>query len=39
MTPDFLDKYPRTKKLLEESEMSLAEALIWSEREINKLKR
>ena len=34
---DFLDKYPRTKRLLQETEMTLDQALIFTEVELKKL--
>ena len=37
MTEDFLDKYPKTKRLLSETGMSLDQALIWTEKKINNL--
>ena len=39
MPPEyFLDKYPRTKRFLQETGMTLDEALIFTEIEISKLK-
>jgi hypothetical protein len=34
---NFLDKYPKTKKFLEETGMTIDQALIWTEQEIKKL--
>lgn len=36
---DFFDKYPRTKHFLETTGMSLDQALIFTEIEVNKLKK
>ena len=39
MTPsNFLDKYPRAKQFLEETGMTLDQALIWTEQELKKQK-
>ena len=35
----FLDRYPRTKKLLDETGMSVEQALVWSEIEIGKIEK
>lgn len=38
MTASFLDKYPRTKQLLEKTGMTLEQALIWTECELGKIR-
>ena len=35
---NFLSKYPRTRQLLEETGMTLEQALIWTECELERLK-
>ena len=36
---DLLDKYPRTKKAIEKTGMTIDELLIWSEKEIERLEK
>lgn len=36
---NFLSKYPRTKRLMEETGMSIEQAFIWTECEVEKLRK
>ena len=35
----YLNKYPRTQQFLQDTGMSLDQALVWTEEELNKIKQ